>query len=105
MSRKSTSTVAVVETPEVETEVALEETRDGKLTAKQRKSIERFPAIDEADLDALALVARPAISPCICGCGTPTKSRFAPGHDATLKERLKNTESAAARAIEETLGW
>lgn len=25
------------------------------------------------------------LKPCFCGCGTPTASTFAPGHDSTLK--------------------
>jgi hypothetical protein len=85
--------------------VELEETREGKLTAKQRKSIERFPALTDAELADIATRARPALNPCICGCGEMTKGRFAPGHDAKLKERLKNTDSQAARDIENTLGW
>jgi hypothetical protein len=80
-------------------------TREGKQTAKERKSIERFPALDDASLVDIATRARPALMPCICGCGTMTKSRFAPGHDAQLKERLKNTGTQAARDIENTLGW
>jgi hypothetical protein len=97
-----------VETPEADapaTEVELTETREGKITAKERRSLDRFPALSDEEQSALVLVARPAVNPCLCGCGTLTKSRFAPGHDATLKERLKNTDSETARAVESTFGW
>lgn len=80
-------------------------TREGKVTARERKSKERFPSLSKDALADIATRARPALMPCICGCGTMTKSRFAPGHDAILKERLKNTDSPAAREIEKTLGW
>ncbi len=51
---------------------------------------------------------------CLCGCGGATKSRFRPGHDATLKSRLINEAldpkakaSVRARAERELekLGW
>jgi hypothetical protein len=60
----------------------------------------------------VAAVARPAVSPCLCGCKETTKGRFYPGHDAILKERLKatteskNEEAAAsATAALATFGW
>ena len=31
---------------------------------------------------------------CACECGTPTKSTFAPGHDARLRSRLINERTA-----------
>ncbi len=58
-----------------------------------------------------ALVARPAIAPCLCGCGETTKGRFSPGHDATHHRRLIATAQAggaAAKHAEAALaafGW
>lgn len=48
------------------------------------------------------------LSECLCGCGTPVRRRFAPGHDAKLKSRLradmaKGNTAARARLVE--LGW
>lgn len=51
---------------------------------------------------------------CLCGCGSPTKSRFVPGHDARLKSRLINTVLDPKSHVEDrkdaeaelgTLGW
>jgi hypothetical protein len=59
----------------------------------------------------IAANARPAVSTCLCGCGSPTKGRFFPGHDATLKETLKVTAAAggeagaSAEAALATFGW
>lgn len=59
----------------------------------------------EGQLSKIAAIARPAESPCICGCGGKTKGRFVPGHDAVLKARLKATDTEQARQIEKKLGW
>lgn len=64
-----------------------------------------WEAIPEADLAKIAKMARPAESPCICGCGGTTKGRFVPGHDAVLKERLKATKTPAAEAVLRQMGW
>lgn len=53
------------------------------------------------------------LNECMCGCGGETKSRFRPGHDATLKSRLINQALEGATAKERataekriaTLGW
>jgi hypothetical protein len=51
---------------------------------------------------------------CLCGCGSPTKGRFVPGHDARLKSRLINTVLDPKSHVEDrkdaeaelgTLGW
>lgn len=72
----------------------------------------KWEAMTSAEAKEALRVARPAIAACLCGCGTMTKSRFAPGHDATLKERLKATVAsgtgAAARDAAEAIaryGW
>ena len=55
--------------------------------------------------------ARPAVSPCLCGCGGETKTRFVPGHDAKLKSLLTATIAAGgpaaadAQAAQDTFGW
>lgn len=55
--------------------------------------------------------ARPALSPCLCGCGELVKSRFSPGHDGALKAELTTAVKAgghpsrtARRALTE-MGW
>lgn len=72
----------------------------------------RFVAMDAAAAAAIAATARPAINPCLCGCGQTTKGRFFPGHDALLKERLKATiatgddaAKASATAAVAIFGW
>ncbi|MFI5282468.1 MAG: hypothetical protein ACHQ0J_04995 [Candidatus Dormibacterales bacterium] len=56
-------------------------------------------------------VAKPkakALSPCMCGCGAETQSRFKPGHDARLHSRLINEAIAGSKAAEkrlDELGW
>lgn len=52
----------------------------------------KTPKWQPLDADTAAWVAvhaRPATSPCLCGCGNETKGRFFPGHDATLKMKLQ----------------
>lgn len=79
---------------------------------KEERSLERFPVLDPTSAKWIADHARPASSPCLCGCGVLTKGRFAPGHDAILKERLTNTANhatgdaqSAAQAALATFGW
>lgn len=97
-STRKNSKPAVVETPVVEE------------TPKVKAP--RFTPIEADTLAWIAAHARPAVSPCLCGCGEQTKSRFFPGHDATLKERLKatvaNGDDASKATAEATLavfGW
>ena len=87
-------------------------TKAEKTAARQAKSLERFPVLNEKKAAWVAANARPAMAPCLCGCGTLTKGRFAPGHDATLKVTLSNTakhgtpEAAKlAKAALKTFGW
>jgi predicted nuclease with RNAse H fold len=44
---------------------------------------------------------------CACGCGSPVRRRFLPGHDARLKTRLVGQvrQGEAARRELERLGW
>jgi len=53
--------------------------------------------------------ARPAADPrlCECGCGSPVRRRFLPGHDARLRSRLLADARTgdAARAELQRLGW
>lgn len=37
--------------------------------------------------------------PCLCGCGTTTLRKFAPGHDAKYHGRIKREQQAAERGI------
>lgn len=52
-----------------------------------------------------------AIHSCLCGCGTATKSKFAPGHDCRMKGQLlrayraNGTETEEAAKIIIHLGW
>lgn len=72
----------------------------------------KFDALSAAQAKSLADNARPALAPCMCGCGEVTKGRFYPGHDATLKAALNVTVSSgspaakkqAARALT-NFGW
>ena len=72
----------------------------------------RWTPLTDAEAAEALRVARPAIAACLCGCGSMTKSRFAPGHDATHKERLKATAAngttkakAAATEALAAFGW
>lgn len=53
-------------------------------------------------------VSPPTGRKCRCGCGSPVKNRFLPGHDAKLKSRLvkdaRSGKEAAKQELEE-LGW
>ena len=78
---------------------------------------DRFVPLTDAEARWVAENARPAESPCLCGCGNLTKGRFFPGHDALLKERLRATigerggkggskkAQAAAKQALATFGW
>jgi hypothetical protein len=80
----------------------------GLVVKKQATERSRPAPFTEADSDRLAWIAanaRPAHSPCLCGCGELTKGRFAPGHDAILKSRLSQTPGEQARQIEAAMGW
>lgn len=100
----------VVETPKVE-EPVVEETP--KQTAADRKVEARREFVMTGD--KLAFVrsnARPAETTCLCGCGSPTKGRFSPGHDALLKRSLSCTielgtpeDAAVAKEAQEIFGW
>ncbi len=71
----------------------------------------RWEALNPEVAKWVADHARPAKSACLCGCGATTKSRFVPGHDALLKERLGATVVAggpaakSAEAALATFGW
>lgn len=83
--------------------------KDGKKPSSKRI----WEPIPMEDLNWLHQHARAAKSPCLCGCGELTASRFAPGHDARLKERLKATlvamggseDAWVVQSIIENLGW
>lgn len=92
--------------------VATEETEatEAKVSKKQAQKEARVMDPDVAAW--VASHARPAVSLCLCGCGGETKGRFVPGHDATLKERLRATVELAdgkaktdAEAALATFGW
>lgn len=72
---------------------------------KKARKTKEWPALDAARASWVAENARPAVAPCLCGCGGTTKGRFVPGHDATLKETLKATDSDVARQALATFGW
>lgn len=118
MARKSNSKS---NTPVVE-ETPVEQTAEDKAAAKQAEREQAKEARREAKLQEVALDseraawvaanARPAVSPCLCGCGGETKGRFVPGHDALLKRSLSatlevgdDTAKAQAKAALATFGW
>lgn len=72
----------------------------------------KFDALNATQLKSLIANARPALAPCLCGCGNTTKGRFYPGHDATLKAALHVTETKGnpaarkhAKAALIAFGW
>lgn len=87
------------------------ETTDVETTEVKTAKPDRTPLSGE-QAKAILAVARPALAPCLCGCGELTKGRFYPGHDATLKSDLhytaENGTKAAAKVAREALevfGW
>jgi hypothetical protein len=77
-----------------------------------RKSRSTATPLTADEAEAASLTARPAVAPCLCGCGETTKGRFFPGHDAVHKARLIATmrsddEAASAFATDAlvTYGW
>lgn len=82
------------------------------VTAVAAAKADRWTPLGTEEVAAIAKNARPAVSPCLCGCGGSTKGRFVPGHDATLKETLKVTAASGTPAAQrhataalETFGW
>ena len=72
----------------------------------------KFEALDAATAKQIASIARPASTPCLCGCGGLTKGRFFPGHDATLKAALHVTVASGSKAAKQhaqaaldSFGW
>jgi len=88
-----------------ELQAALAEAQAATTKPKQTKADKQKAHVMEVG-DRLAFVAanaRPAKAACLCGCGNETKTRFFPGHDATLKRDLAatvahGTEEAQAEA-------
>lgn len=84
-------------------------------TAKAERNAERDARLGPLTGERLAFVvenARPAQTPCLCGCGELTKGRFFPGHDAVLKTRLAATvergsaeDAALAMSALASFGW
>lgn len=64
--------------------------------------------LDAKRLDWVVDNIRPALSECQCGCGTPTRRRFAPGHDASLRRNLEQLANDGNKKAEQALikaGW
>lgn len=81
-------------------------------TTEKKAKVAKWTPFTDAEATEADRVARPAIAACLCGCGTMTKSRFAPGHDATHKERIKATilhgtpkAKVAAASAQAKFGW
>lgn len=79
---------------------------------KATKATKRvWTPLTAAEAKTAASVARPAEAACLCGCGSLTKGRFTPGHDATHKARLAATVAAGGAAAKHatealaTFGW
>lgn len=67
-------------------------------TSTSKTATPRWTPLTAATAKAAADRARPAIAPCLCGCGATTKGRFAPGHDATHHATLDATVAAGGPA-------
>lgn len=116
-SRKEQDNTPVVDETPVVTEVAtateeakVEEPKETAADRKRKKEMEFI--IPDERLDFVVRNARPAMNNCLCGCGSVTKGRFFPGHDATLKRELSatvahGTDEAKALAAEalDKFGW
>lgn len=109
-------TQVITETPAATTTEATEPTTTEETTTtettKTKKEKRTWTPMSTEVAKAVLATARPALAPCLCGCGETTKGRFFPGHDATLKETLKATVTngtpAAKRVATEALaafGW
>lgn len=99
-------------TAQTETQPAPTETTEATPATKTPRTPRVWPTLTKEEAAAALRVARPAIAPCLCGCGETTKGRFAPGHDATHHQRLRATAAtgtpAARRIAAEALtafGW
>lgn len=97
-----------------EAEKVAAEKAAAKAEAAESKRREKLAthAIEGDTLQWIADNARPAVTPCLCGCGETTKGRFFPGHDALLKRTLTATietgdEAAVTLATQAmaTFGW
>lgn len=86
----SNSEVTELERLRAELDVATAELAHARATVA-RATTTRWTALDAEAVTVIRDRARPALAPCLCGCGETTKGRFYPGHDATLKETLKAT--------------
>lgn len=114
---RNTKTVETPETPEVETPTAEATPAETKPSAEERRAtkkmeIQESRVMDSALVNWVATHARPALAPCLCGCGGETKGRFVPGHDALLKVRLEataalgsETQQQDAHAALTAFGW
>jgi hypothetical protein len=100
---KTATATPVVETPATEPEAA--PVVETEAASKKKAKTPKWSALEADRVAWIASHARPAVSPCLCGCGGSTKGRFMPGHDATLKESLKATDTDEARAALATFGW
>lgn len=103
MSARKTTKKAAVNVADVMAEGLEDVKRTTKKLAAKPK-VEK-PTIDGDRLAWVLANARPAVAPCMCGCGQSTKGRFFPGCDAKLKALLKNTDSDAAREALAVFGW
>lgn len=81
---------------------------DDAIAEQPEPKTPKWPILDKERSAWILEHARPAVAPCLCGCGGTTKGRFVPGHDATLKATLQQNADAgnvtAAEALA-TFGW
>lgn len=75
-------------------------------------SVVTMDQLDAQRLEWVVENAYPAERECLCGCGTMTRRRFAPGHDASLRRSLEqlaeNGDKKAAKLADQALinmGW
>ena len=102
MSAKSNTPVPSAEVGALEAalaRVAALEAEAASLRAKAAKADDR-PPLSLGQVAWIAANARPAETPCLCGCGGTTKTRFVPGHDARLKSALTRTAAKGGEPAE-----
>lgn len=111
-TRKPATPDAPAEDAPTEEPTAEEATEPTEAPAEKKAKTPKWEPIEDDRAAWIAKHARPAVAPCLCGCGGTTKGRFAPGHDATLKAQLTETAANGTDAAKEaataalvTFGW
>lgn len=104
---KSRTDAAAAALAQVEANLAAEPKTEPetKPESKPKPKATKTAKWDKLEKERVAWIrknARPAVAPCLCGCGGTTKGRFMPGHDATLKATL---EAHGDKTTLAAFGW